>query len=129
CVIEDSGRGYRRVVPSPQPAALAEIYAIRTLVNAGALVICAGGGGIPVVRDADGLLHGVEAVIDKDLGASLLAQKLDADRLLILTDLERVAINLRMPDQCDLETDSVKEMKADRAAWHIAPGSLGPKAR
>ena len=81
------------MVPSPQPAAIAEIYAIRTLVNSGALVICAGGGGIPVVRDDDGLLHGVEAVIDKDMGASLIAQKLDADRLLILTDVEKVAIN------------------------------------
>ena len=68
--------------------AIAEIYAIRTLINSGALVICSGGGGVPVIRDDNGDLHGVEAVIDKDLGASLLAQKLDADRLLILTDVE-----------------------------------------
>src|SRR5919201_2774375 len=87
-VIEDSGRGYRRVVPSPMPMAIAEIYAIRTIINSGDLVICSGGGGVPVVRDDKGHLHGVEAVIDKDLGASLLAQKLDADRLLILTDVE-----------------------------------------
>ncbi len=128
-VVEDSGRGYRRVVPSPQPAALAEIYAIRTLVNAGALVICSGGGGIPVVRDADGLLHGVEAVIDKDLGASLLAQRLDADRLLILTNVERVAINFRKPDQRDLDTVTIKQMKQYIAEGHFAAGSMGPKVQ
>ena len=128
-VIEDSGRGYRRVVPSPQPAAIAEIYAIRTLVNSGALVICAGGGGVPVVRDPDGPLHGIEAVIDKDLGASLLAQKLDADRLLILTDVEHVAINFRKPDQRYLDTVSLDEMKQYLAAGHFAAGSMGPKVR
>jgi carbamate kinase len=128
-VIEDSGRGYRRVVPSPQPAAIAEIYAIRTLVNSGALVICAGGGGVPVVRDPDGLLHGIEAVIDKDLGASLLAQKLDADRLLILTDVEHVAVNFRKPDQRHLDTVSLDEMKQYLADGHFAAGSMGPKVR
>ena len=128
-IIEDSGRGYRRVVPSPQPAAVAEIYAIRTLVNAGALVICAGGGGIPVMRDAAGLLHGVEAVIDKDLGASLLAQRLDADRLLILTDVERAAINFRQPDQRNLDTVTLDEMKQYIAEGHFAAGSMGPKVR
>jgi carbamate kinase len=128
-VIEDSGRGYRRVVPSPMPAAIAEIYAIRTLVNSGALVVCAGGGGIPVVRDAEGILHGVEAVIDKDLGASLLAQRLDADRLLVLTDVERAAINFRKPDQRDLDTVTVSEMRAYIADGHFAAGSMGPKVR
>jgi carbamate kinase len=128
-VIEDSGRGYRRVVPSPQPAAIAEIYAIRTLVNSGALVICSGGGGVPVVRDSEGLLHGIEAVIDKDLGASLLAQKLDADRLLILTDVEHVAVNFHKPDQRNLDTVSVEEMKQYIAEGHFAAGSMGPKVR
>jgi carbamate kinase len=128
-VVEDSGRGYRRVVPSPQPAAIAEIYAIRTLVNSGALVICAGGGGIPVVRDGEGLLHGVEAVIDKDMGASLIAQKLDADRLLILTNVERVAINYRKPEQCALDHVSVEEMKGFIEEGHFAAGSMGPKVR
>jgi carbamate kinase len=126
-LIEDSGRGYRRVVPSPQPAAIAEIYAIRTLVNSGALVICAGGGGIPVVRDGDGLLHGVEAVIDKDMGASLIARKLDADRLLILTDVEKVAINYRKPDQRTLDNVTVEEMKGYVKEGHFAAGSMGPK--
>jgi len=128
-VIEDSGRGYRRVVPSPQPAAVDEIYAIRTLVNSGALVICAGGGGVPVVRDSDGLLHGVEAVIDKDMGASLIAQRLDADRLLILTDVERVAINYQKPNQRALECVSVAEMKGYISEGHFAAGSMGPKVQ
>ncbi|HUP27989.1 MAG TPA: carbamate kinase, partial [Chloroflexia bacterium] len=106
-VVEDSGRGYRRVVPSPQPAAIGEIYAIKTLINSGTLVICAGGGGVPVVRDSAGMLRGVEAVIDKDMGSSLLAQKLDADRLLILTDVEKVSINFRKPEQKELSRVSL----------------------
>lgn len=128
-VIEDSGRGYRRVVPSPQPAAIAEIYAVRTLVNAGTLVICSGGGGIPVVRDAEGLLHGVEAVIDKDLGSALLAQRLDADRLMILTDVEKAAVDYRKPTQRNLDTVTVEEMKQYIAEGHFAAGSMGPKVR
>jgi carbamate kinase len=128
-IIEDSGRGYRRVVPSPKPVALAEIYAIRTLINSGTLVICSGGGGVPVVRDESGELHGVEAVIDKDLGAALLAQKLDADRLLILTDVEKVAINFRKPDQKDLAKISVDEAKEYVAQGHFASGSMGPKVQ
>jgi carbamate kinase len=128
-VIEDSGRGYRRVVPSPQPAAVAEIYAIRTLVDSGALVICSGGGGIPVVRDEDGLLHGVEAVIDKDMGASLIARRLDADRLLILTDVERAAVNYRKPDQRTLDCVTVSQMKVYLDEGQFAAGSMGPKVR
>lgn len=128
-IIEDSGRGYRRVVPSPQPAAIAEIYAIKTLVNSGALVICSGGGGIPVVRDEAGLLHGVEAVIDKDMSASLLAQKLDADRLLILTDVEQVYINYRRPDQQALSRITLQAAKGYIEAGHFAAGSMGPKMR
>lgn len=128
-VNEDSGRGYRRVVPSPQPAAIAEIYAIRTLVNSGALVICSGGGGIPVVRDEQGLLHGVEAVIDKDMSASLLAQRLDADRLLILTDVEQVYINYRKPDQQALSSLSLAEAQGYIQQGHFAAGSMGPKVR
>jgi carbamate kinase len=128
-VIEDSGRGYRRVVPSPMPMAIAEIYAIRTLINSGALVICSGGGGVPVVRDDKGDLHGVEAVIDKDLGASLLAQKLDADRLLILTDVEKVAINYRKPDQRDLSRLALEEARQLIGEGHFASGSMGPKVR
>jgi carbamate kinase len=128
-MVEDAGRGYRRVVPSPMPAAIAEIYAVKTLINSGALVICAGGGGIPVVRDQKGVLHGVEAVIDKDLGASLLAQKLDADRLLILTDVEKAAVNFRKPDQRTLDRVPLSEMKGYMAEGHFAAGSMGPKVR
>jgi carbamate kinase len=128
-VIEDSGRGYRRVVPSPMPMAIAEIYAIRTLINSGTLVICAGGGGVPVVRDEKGDLHGVEAVIDKDLGASLLAQKLDADRLLILTDVEKVSINYRKPNQQDLSRLTLEEARQYVSEGQFASGSMGPKVR
>ena len=128
-VVEDSGRGYRRVVPSPQPAAIAEIYAIRTLVNSGTLVICSGGGGVPVVRDSDGMLHGVEAVIDKDMGASLLAQKLEADRLLILTDVEKVSINFRKPGQQELDKVTIEEAKRYIEEGHFAAGSMGPKVK
>jgi carbamate kinase len=126
-VVEDSGRGYRRVVASPRPMAIAEIYAIRTLINSGTLVICSGGGGVPVVRDDEGNLCGVEAVIDKDLGASLLAQKLEADRLLILTDVERVFINFRKPDQKELTTLTVEEARGYIEEGHFAKGSMGPK--
>jgi carbamate kinase len=115
------------VVPSPQPVAIAEIYAVRTLINSGTLVICSGGGGVPVVRDEAGDLHGVEAVIDKDLGASLLAQKLDADRLLILTDVERVYINFRKPDQQELARITVEEARRYIEEGHFAKGSMGPK--
>ncbi len=128
-VIEDSGRGYRRVVPSPMPVAIAEIYAIKTLINAGALVICAGGGGVPVVRGENGDLHGVEAVIDKDLGAALLAEKLDADRLIILTDVEQVYINYRKPDQQALSRLSVQEARGHMDDGHFGSGSMGPKVR
>jgi carbamate kinase len=107
--------------------AIAEIYAIRTLINSGTLVICSGGGGVPVVRDEDGNLCGVEAVIDKDLGASLLAQKLEADRLLILTDVERVFINFRKPDQKELTTLTVEEARGYIEEGHFAKGSMGPK--
>lgn len=128
-IVEDSGRGYRRVVPSPMPAAICEIYAIKTLVNSGALVICAGGGGVPVVRDEAGLLHGVEAVIDKDMSAAVLAQRLDADRLLILTDVEQVYINYRKPDQKALSSITLLEARGYIEAGHFAAGSMGPKMR
>ncbi len=128
-VIEDSGRGYRRVVPSPMPAAIVEIYAVKTLVNSGTLVICSGGGGIPIVRDESGMLRGVEAVIDKDLGASLLAQRLDADRLLILTDVEKVSINFREPGQQELSRLSIEETKRYIEEGHFAAGSMGPKVQ
>jgi carbamate kinase len=128
-VSDDSGKGQRRVVPSPVPVAIEEIGVIRALVESGALVICAGGGGIPVVRGEEGMLHGVEAVIDKDMGASLLARELHADRLMILTDVEKAAINFRKPDQRELTDMSVEEAKRYIAEGHFATGSMGPKVR
>jgi carbamate kinase len=128
-VSDDSGKGQRRMVPSPAPIAIEEIAAVRSLVESGTLVICSGGGGIPVVRDEAGLLHGVEAVIDKDMGASLLARELRADRLMILTDVEKAAINFRKPDQRELAGISVEEAKQYIAEGHFATGSMGPKVR
>jgi len=121
-------------VPSPQPVAIAEIYAIKTLVNSGALLISGGGGGVPVVRDENGELHGVETVIDKDLGASMLAQKLEADRLLILTDVERVCVDFRKPSQRELSELSVADAPVPgggtiRQRQHGAQGTGGRKLR
>ncbi len=128
-VSDDSGKGQRRVVPSPTPVAIEEISAIKTLVKSGTLVICSGGGGVPVVRDDAGLLHGVEAVIDKDLGASLLARELGADYLMILTDVEKAAINFRKPNQQELGNISGEEAMRYIAEGHFATGSMGPKVR
>jgi carbamate kinase len=128
-VVEDSGRGWRRVVPSPTPVGLVEIAAVRQLVTAGMLVNTSGGGGIPVVRDAEGQLHGVEAVIDKDLAGALLARELRADRLLILTDVEQVAIDYQKPTQRPLAHISVAEARVYLADGQFAAGSMGPKVR
>lgn len=126
-MVEDSGRGWRRVVPSPRPTGFVERAAIRTLVEAGLLVIVNGGGGVPVVRDGAGRLHGVEAVIDKDLGAALLARELEADRLLILTDVEQVALDYKKPTQRLLSRLTAAEARAYLAAGQFAAGSMGPK--
>jgi carbamate kinase len=128
-VVEDSGRGWRRVVPSPAPVGLVEIAAVRRLVDAGLLVITSGGGGVPVVRDAEGQLRGVEAVIDKDLAGALLARDLHADRLLILTDVEQVALDYKKPTQRPLAHLSAAEARAYLAAGQFAAGSMGPKVR
>lgn len=125
-VIEDSGRGYRRVVPSPIPKHIVEIEAIRSLVKNGIIVIASGGGGIPVVRKED-KYFGVEAVIDKDLAGELLAQELEADLFIILTDVEKVALNFNKPDQVDLDRMTVEEAEKYYQEGHFAPGSMGPK--
>jgi carbamate kinase len=126
-MIEDAGRGWRRVVPSPQPREIIECDAISALLAAGFIVVAVGGGGIPVVRDEAGRLSGVEGVIDKDLASSLLATRLRADLLLISTAVEKVALNYRRPDQRDLERITLSEARAYAAAGHFAGGSMGPK--
>lgn len=124
--IEDSGRGWRKVVPSPAPKEIVEIETIRTLVNSGAVVIAAGGGGIPVERK-DNELAGVEAVIDKDLASSLLAKELGADVLVIATDVSNVAINWGKPDQKNLERLTIEEAKTYLEEGQFGKGSMGPK--
>jgi len=126
-VVEDSGRGYRRVVPSPKPLAIVERRAIERAIDMGAIVIAVGGGGIPVVRDGEGRLKGVEAVIDKDRASSVLARQIKADVLAILTEVEKVALSFGKPDQRDLDVITVAEAKEMLAKGEFPPGSMGPK--
>jgi carbamate kinase len=126
-VKEDAGRGWRRVVASPMPLRIVEIDAIRSLVEAGFVVISTGGGGIPVVRDADGNLAGVPAVIDKDLASALLANELGADLFLISTAVERVALDWGKQEQRWIDTMTLSEAKEHLAEGQFAAGSMGPK--
>ena len=126
-VKEDAGRGWRRVVASPVPVEIVEIDAVKQLMAAGLVPITVGGGGIPVIRKADGTLEGTAAVIDKDLASEKLAEDIDADVLLILTAVESVSINFRKPDQKDLDKVTVAEVKEYMAQGHFAPGSMLPK--
>ena len=126
--VEDSGRGYRRVVPSPKPIDIIEKNVIRNLVNHDTLVIAVGGGGIPVIKtDKIELLEGVEAVIDKDRSAALLAREIDADVLLILTAVDKVSLRYNTPDQEDLDHLTVDEAKKYIDEGHFAKGSMLPK--
>jgi carbamate kinase len=127
-VIEDSGRGYRRVVASPTPKAIVEIDAIRTLLKSEVIVVACGGGGIPVVLK-NGKYTGVEAVIDKDSAGEVLAEEVKADYLIMLTDVEKVALNYNKPNQKFLDTMTVREAEKYYAEGHFAPGSMGPKIR
>lgn len=126
-VVEDAGRGWRRVVASPHPREIVQLAAIDVLSRAGFVVVAVGGGGIPVVRQSDGLLRGVEAVIDKDRASALLAVHLRADWLIILTDVPQVAVHFRQPHQRWLETLTVSEAERYLAEGHFARGSMGPK--
>jgi len=126
-MVEDAGRGWRRVVPSPVPREIIEREAISTLINDGFIVVAVGGGGIPVVRDEAGKLSGVEGVIDKDLASSLLATELNADLLLISTAVEKAALNFKKPDQRDLNTMTLSEAKRYYQEGHFPKGSMGPK--
>ena len=127
-VVEDAGRGWRRVVPSPLPKEIVEIDSIKTLVDAGVVVISVGGGGIPVVDQGDGVYTGVAAVIDKDYASSLLAQKLNADLFLISTAVEKVALNYGKPDEKPIDRMTLAEAKQYlKEGTHFAKGSMAPK--
>ena len=124
---EDVGNGWRRVVPSPAPRGIVELRAIRSLVSRGFVVVAAGGGGIPVVRHHDGSLRGVEAVVDKDRVASLLAHDLGAARLVISTAVEQVALAYRTPQERFVDVLTVDEARRYLEMGEFPPGSMGPK--
>jgi carbamate kinase len=126
-MVEDSHRGYRRVVPSPAPVAIVQLPTIRRLVEAGVTVIACGGGGIPVERDEDGHIRGLEAVIDKDRASALLAVELGARRLYITTGVDAVYRGFHTPRSAPIERASVAELKRLAAEGQFPPGSMGPK--
>lgn len=127
-VVEDAGRGWRRVVASPLPKEIVEFDSVKLLIDAGHVVVTVGGGGIPVVDRGDGELEGIAAVIDKDFASSLLAQTLKADMLIIATAVEKVAINFGKPEQKWLDKMTVAEAKAYlEEGTHFAKGSMAPK--
>jgi carbamate kinase len=125
-VVEDAARGWRRVVPSPEPLEIVEETSIRCLVDSGALVIAVGGGGIPVMRTGRGL-KGVEAVIDKDRASALLAARLKADLFIISTDADRVYLNYKKPDQRPLDRETAANVAGFYDEGHFPPGNMGPK--
>ncbi|NLB35629.1 MAG: carbamate kinase [Elusimicrobia bacterium] len=126
-VIEDAGRGWRRVVASPVPEGVLEENAIKTLASQGFVVVAAGGGGIPVYRRKDGIVAGIEAVIDKDYVSALLASRLEADLLVISTGVEKVALNFGKPNETKLDRMTVEEAERYLKEGHFAAGSMGPK--
>ncbi len=126
-IVEDAARGYRRVVPSPDPIEIVELEVIRDLVDAGALVVACGGGGIPVVRDAEGMLKGVEAVIDKDRASALLAAKLGVDLFAISTDTDYVYLDYKKPAQRPIPMATANEIAEHFRNGHFPPGNMGPK--
>jgi carbamate kinase len=128
-LVEDSGRGWRRVVASPRPKAILELEAVRQLLDAGFVVVAGGGGGIPVVEDAQGDLGGVAAVIDKDLASSLMARQLKAEVLIISTAVEKVCLNFGKPDQKSLSVMTLAEARQYIAEGHFKPGSMLPKVQ
>ncbi|MFP4346017.1 MAG: carbamate kinase [Anaerolineales bacterium] len=128
-VVEDSGRGWRRVVPSPLPEKIVELPAVKTLLENGIITITVGGGGIPVVENEEGDLEGIAAVIDKDFASSLLAESIDADLFLISTAVEQVYLNFNTPQQKALDKMTVSEAKQYLEEGHFAKGSMEPKVK
>jgi len=126
--INDSGRGYRRVVPSPNPTVIVESVSIKELYDHGVIVIACGGGGIPLITNDDNTtLQGVEAVIDKDHAAALFATVISVDILLILTDVDKVALHYGRPNQKELDAITIEDAKKYLAEGHFPAGSMGPK--
>jgi carbamate kinase len=125
---EDSGRGYRRVVASPIPQEIVELSAVKKLIGS-TLVITCGGGGIPVIKKDNGEFAGVPAVIDKDFAAELLAEEIDVDVFIILTEVEKVALNFNKPNQQDLSKMTYAECEKYSDEGHFAPGSMLPKVQ
>ncbi|MFQ5583193.1 MAG: carbamate kinase, partial [Calditrichia bacterium] len=126
-VKEDPGRGWRRVVPSPKPLNIIEKDIIKKLLENEFIIIAGGGGGIPVYIEANGWLEGIDGVIDKDLSSAVLAKDIAAKELLILTGVEKVALNFGKPDQKELDRMTLDEAKRYLAEGHFPPGSMGPK--
>ncbi len=125
--VEDSGRGYRRVVASPQPKRIIEIETVKQLLKEGSIVITVGGGGIPVIESEDGTISGVAAVIDKDKSSAKLAQDIDADMLVVLTAVDKVCINFNKPNQEELSSINIEQSKKYIEEGHFAKGSMLPK--
>ncbi len=128
-MVEDAGRGYRKVVPSPKPIDIVPKCIISDLVRAGRIVIAAGGGGIPVILNGRGLFEGVEAVIDKDYAAGLIAREVKVDLFIILTGTERVYLDFGKPEQKEMPVMTIEEAQAHLDGGQFPPGSMGPKIR
>ena len=128
-VVEDAGRGYRRVVASPKPVSIVEIQSIQDMVEAGLVVVACGGGGIPVFKTEGHHLKGAAAVIDKDFASEKMAEQLDADVLIILTAVEKVAVNFGKPDQKWLDSLTPEEARRYMDEGQFAPGSMLPKVQ
>jgi len=126
-MIEDAGRGYRRVVPSPKPIKVIQRHMIKDLAEKGNIVIALGGGGIPIIKNNKDEYVGIEAVIDKDLASANLAKEIKADMMVILTNVDKVAINFNKPNQKDLDMVTVKDAKKYLAEGHFLEGSMKPK--
>jgi len=128
-MIEDSGRGYRKVVPSPRPIDIVPKSILYDLIHSGKIVIAAGGGGIPVIINGRGLFQGVEAVIDKDFASSLIAREVKAGLFIILTNVSRVCLNFGSPEEIPLRTLTIKEAQKHLDEGQFPPGSMGPKIK